>query len=40
MRKIGLAEEVLVWKIAAKNLRRLKVDVRKLVSVKNSELKN
>ncbi len=34
MRKIGLGEEVLRWKIVAKNLRSLKVNVRKLVSEK------
>ncbi len=37
MRKIGLGE-VLSWKIVAKNLKSLKVNVRKLVLVKNAEL--
>ncbi len=40
MRKIGLGDEVLSWKIMAKNLRSLGVNVRKLVSVKNSVLEN
>ncbi len=41
MRKIGLlGEEVLGWKIVAKNLTSVKVNVKKLVSVKNSELEN
>ncbi len=40
MQKIGLGEEILSQKIVAKNLRSLKVNVRKLVSVKNSELEN
>ncbi len=39
MRKVGLGEEV-SWKIVAKNLRSLKVNVKQLVPVKNSELKN
>ncbi len=38
VRKIGLGEKVLSWKIVAKNLRSLKVNVRKLVSRKNSDL--
>ncbi len=40
MREIGLGEEVLCWKVVAKNLRSLKVNVRKLVPVKNNELEN
>ncbi len=40
MRRIGLGKEVLSQEIIAKNLRSLKVNVRKLVSVKNSELEN
>ncbi len=38
MRKIGLGEKVLSRKIIAKHLRSPKVNVRKLVSVKNSDL--
>ncbi len=38
MQKIGLGE--VTWKVVAKNLRSLKVNVRKLVSMKNSELEN
>ncbi len=40
MRKTGLGEEVLSRKIVAKNLRSVKVNVKKLVLVKNSELEN
>ncbi len=40
IRKIGLGEEVLSQKIVAKNLSSLKVNVRKLVSVKNYKLEN
>ncbi len=37
--KKGLGE-VLSWKIVARNLRRLKVNVKKLISLKKSELEN
>ncbi len=40
MREIGLGEEVLNWKIIMKTLRNLKVNVRKLAAVRNSELEN
>ncbi len=40
MRKIGIGEEVLNRKIVDKNLRSLKVHVRKLVLVKNFELES
>ncbi len=40
MRKISLRGEVLNQKIVAKHLRSLKVNVRKLLLVKNSKLEN
>ncbi len=38
--KIGLGKEVLSWRIVAKNLRSVKVNVKKSESVKNSQLGN
>ncbi len=37
VRKIGLGEEVFSWKIIVKNLANLKINVRKLVSMKTSD---
>ncbi len=40
VRIIGLGEEILSRKIVATNTRNLKVNIRKLVPVKNTELEN